>query len=97
MFRSRADYLKNLDELKLIATELRKIKNFAPGLVGQRKTKEEYIEEIVIFDKGIPEPPFEIKIHYDKTGDVDKLTRVEYVPKSKVNLNGRNNRKNKKQ
>lgn len=88
-FRSDTDFQKNKKELEQIAKELRQAKDIKPGLIGQRSIKGEYIEEIVIFDKNLSVPFFEVRMHFEKKGDVDKLIRIEYIPKAKVDLSRR--------
>jgi hypothetical protein len=88
-FRSKDDYLNNKKELELIRKELKKVEKMMPALVGQRRQNGEYVEEIIIVNQGLTESYFQIKLHYEKKGIVEKLIRIEYIPKAQINFNGR--------
>jgi hypothetical protein len=88
-FRAKSDFLTNKKEMEQISKELKKVKKMLPALVAQRRQNGEYIEEIVIVNQGLTESYFEIILHYEKKGIVDKLIRIEYVPKAQINFKGR--------
>jgi hypothetical protein len=88
-FSNEADFSKNRTELTNISKELIKNQDFTPALIGQRRSKDAYIEEIVIFNKSLSKPFFEVRMHYEKKGATDKLIRIQYIPLALVDMSRR--------
>jgi TPR repeat protein len=83
-FKNEESFKNNQSVIAELMPILKKQPKIAPMLSKQEMTQQGFIEEFTMLSVETKAVEYQIKLIYDKLGDMDELIGLEYIPKNKI-------------